>query len=119
MVAAKPCWNACTDTVQIEDETPEVRPATAPWIPKLKNRDQLAVEETHTWEESREDSAECMDLMSSGVESAPNVPPLNTASINYGDYSAMIAGTEFSACSGLLGFNGSTYEGQPRYGKDP
>jgi hypothetical protein len=119
VVAAKLCWNACTDTVQIEDETPEVRPATAPWIPKIKNHDQLAVEETHTLEESREDFAEYMDLMSSVVEPAPNVPPLNIAPMNYGNYNAMIASTEFSACGGLLGFNGSTHEGQPWYGQHP
>jgi hypothetical protein len=87
--------------------------------PTIKNHNQLAGKETHTLEESREDFAEYIDLMSSVVEPAPNVPPQRIAPMNYGNYNAMIASTEFSACGGLLGFNGSTHEGQPWYGQRP
>jgi hypothetical protein len=93
-----------------------VRPARTP---KTKNHDPLAVEETYTLEESRENFGEHMNLTPSIIESVPNVPSLNTAPINYGNYNAMIAGTEFSACGGLWGFNGPTHEDQPWYGQPP
>jgi hypothetical protein len=109
VVVAEPGWIWCTNTVQIEDETTQLRP-----IPETKGSDLPEADEAYTVEDRQEDcTRRFLDLIPSGTESVPT--PAIVGSYNY---DTMLANTAFDSCDVPWGFGGSACVGQSWYGHE-